>query len=430
MLVEKVYKGTVKEGDILTFAQGGGADCIWTYDEKWIGSRYLFYLDPPTKGHPIFGSAGPGAQPMYYPVSCGRSNSIKGAADDLAYLDKMQQVQGRTRLSGSFDTWWNEGPRFADLKIKIIGKQKVYFAKTNKDGFFEIYDLPPGDYLVQPTIPFGWKINDYMLDKSPSLTRRSEYDRIEIHLSEGIPITIKPGRHAALDLLFDVDTAISGRILSPTGKPMKGVCLMAVSTQLKEGDWRGHSKCTNEKGEFVIDEMAPDNYILVVNDDGKLSGREPFPTFFYPGVTKFSEAGVIRVDPGKYVKGIEIRAPQTVEVVGISGWLLYSDGAPVVGYQVEFKPNDAAKFGEERSQTDAEGRFSITIPKGAAGVLSAAIYLSSEKFKNCPEIEKLISDLHKDHFDYYTDPVTVAGDRSQADLTLRFPFPHCENAVK
>src|SRR4051794_39846188 len=38
MLVEKVYKGNVKEGDILTFGQGGGADCIWTFDEEWIGS--------------------------------------------------------------------------------------------------------------------------------------------------------------------------------------------------------------------------------------------------------------------------------------------------------------------------------------------------------------------------------------------------------
>src|SRR5687767_5123987 len=36
MIVTKVYKGNVKPGQALKFAQGGGADCVWTFDEEWI----------------------------------------------------------------------------------------------------------------------------------------------------------------------------------------------------------------------------------------------------------------------------------------------------------------------------------------------------------------------------------------------------------
>src|SRR6185369_5585806 len=44
LTVEKVFKGTFKIGQELTFAQGGGADCVWTFDESSIGQEYLFYL--------------------------------------------------------------------------------------------------------------------------------------------------------------------------------------------------------------------------------------------------------------------------------------------------------------------------------------------------------------------------------------------------
>src|SRR5215204_5369880 len=42
--VEKVYKGNLKVGQTLIFAQGGGADCVWTFGEESVGEEYLFYL--------------------------------------------------------------------------------------------------------------------------------------------------------------------------------------------------------------------------------------------------------------------------------------------------------------------------------------------------------------------------------------------------
>lgn len=427
MLVQKVYKGNVKEGALLTFAQGGGADCIWTFDEAQIGIEYLFYLAKPSRGHPML-EPDKQAPLMYYAVTCGRSRSITGAKDDLSYLNNIQKLQGKTRFSGTLDVWFDDGPSFANLNIKIVGKNKTYQTKTDKDGFFEIYDLPPGDYFILPTIPFGWKINNYMLERSTSLTRQNEYDRFQVDLKKGIPVTIKPKRHSNLDLIFDIDTAIIGRILSPAGKPMKNVCLMAVSTELKEGDYRGRSDCTNENGEFLIEEMASGNYVLVINAKGKLDGDSPFGTFFYPGVLEFKDAAVISIEAGKYIKGMDVQVPQTIELVDVSGRFVYSNDKPVADEWVKFEPDDKARYDGKNVKTDSDGGFKLRIPKGASGKLLGEMYTYSGEFIKCPALEKLISESGSTSTTVHSERLFITGDENQTELKLIFPFPSCVKA--
>ena len=47
MIVEKVFKGNLKIRDEIVFGQGGGADCIWTFNDESIGDQFLFYLTRP-----------------------------------------------------------------------------------------------------------------------------------------------------------------------------------------------------------------------------------------------------------------------------------------------------------------------------------------------------------------------------------------------
>jgi hypothetical protein len=67
MVVDRVYKGRLRAGDVLTFAQGGGADCIWTFNEQSVGRQYLFYLDEGDKSGRFIG------------FGCGRSTLLDGA---------------------------------------------------------------------------------------------------------------------------------------------------------------------------------------------------------------------------------------------------------------------------------------------------------------------------------------------------------------
>src|ERR1041385_3344882 len=143
MVVEKVFKGKLKVRDEIVFGQGGGADCIWTFDENSVGQQYLFYLTRPEKlaKYDFLPSKEAG---LWFVFGCGRSGRIEGAAEDLLYLEKISKVRGKTRISGSI----GGGSQYPDIdvdgkKIKIIGPKKTYEARTDENGVFEIYGLPP-----------------------------------------------------------------------------------------------------------------------------------------------------------------------------------------------------------------------------------------------------------------------------------------------
>lgn len=76
MIVEKVFKGNLKIRDEIVFGQGGGADCIWTFDEKSVGHQFLFYLNRPEKlsDRRYLPSSDPG---LWFAFGCGRSSGRK-----------------------------------------------------------------------------------------------------------------------------------------------------------------------------------------------------------------------------------------------------------------------------------------------------------------------------------------------------------------
>lgn len=439
MIVEKVYKGDVKLGAELKFAQGGGADCIWTYDEKWVGEKFLFYLRQPTIA-PSFGEGmnsasvfpregGPLDVPMFHPITCGRSNGLNSALDDLAYLDNLSKVKGKTRISGRFGNWYGRGFNPAGIKVRVVGKNKTFIVQTNKNGFFEIYDLPPGDYLAQVEVPFGWKINDYMLRRTS--TGFDEWDPAsQRKRSDQIPIRIAPARHVSLDLIFDIDTAIKGRVLSPTGKPMKDVCVMAVSTELASGDHRGVSDCTDDKGEFVLEEMSPGDYYVVANYDGQMDASEPFGVVFYPGVTDRAKAAIVAVKPGRYSADLVIKVPETLDLVVFKGRLLYSDGNPVADEWIKFVPDDTELYESMNVKTNGSGWFELRVPKGGKGNVSGSMHTYLGEFENCPILERLIKESGSSLLNAKSSVVKIDTSLPVSLVEISFPFPSCPKGKK
>jgi hypothetical protein len=164
--VEKVYKGKVRAGDELVFAQGDGANCIMMFSETNIGDRFLFYVGLP-----------PSDSKYWFAFVCGRSGALKSATEDLLYLDKLDQVRGKTRVSGKYRAM--QGLNVANRTIRIVGRDNTYETKTDKDGVFEIYDLPPGEYRLEPEIPAGWKLYE-----------------------KSVTFTLKPQKHSSIDLTF------------------------------------------------------------------------------------------------------------------------------------------------------------------------------------------------------------------------------------
>ena len=144
MVVEKVFKGTLKVRDEIVFGQGG--NCNWNFDEKEVGHQSLFYLIRPEKlSRPFPAEAG-----LWIALGCGRSSGLSGATEDLLYLENLSKLRGKTRISGSIrGDYAYPGIDVAGKKIKIIGPKKTYQTKTDKDGVFEIYDLTAREILYR-----------------------------------------------------------------------------------------------------------------------------------------------------------------------------------------------------------------------------------------------------------------------------------------
>ena len=417
MLVERVYKGNVRAGDEMVFAQGGGADCVWTFNEKSVGARYLFYL-----------TRLKGAGKLWLAFSCGRSNLVEHAHDDLLYLDKLGKVRGRTRLSGTIEFEdYGQNVSVAGRLVRVVGASKTYEARTDAHGVYELYDLPPGRYSVEPEVPSGWRVAPFWLDYSPSYAGRRDLDYWATVTK--IPVTLGPGSHASLDIHFSIDNGIYGRVLDTAGRPMRGVCVDAVAAHAGE-DYGYHADCTEEDGVFRIRKLPPGDYLLVANKDDRPSGSEPFGTIYYPNVPERERAGVIHVGVGDRLEDFDIRVPREEPTVTIEGVLLYSDGKPVADEVVNFKAAGAPANvdGDARSSTDARGRFRLRVLKGLAGEVSGGMYSYVGEFENCPKLEAVIRRGGGTSGEARTPALEVWADADIDGLELKFPFPSCRKA--
>lgn len=407
VIVEKVYKGNVRVRDELVFRQGGGADCIWTFNEKLIGDQILFYLNTPKP-----------AGKLWYAVTCGRSDSVPGATEDLLYLNNLKRLRGKTRVSGNYGVWNGSDFDIANKKIRIFNEKKSSVTKTDEHGVYEIYDLPAGQYRLEPEIPKGWRIARHWLRYSPSAALEQDSTRSVVFM-------LQDKKHANVDVSFEPDNAVEGRVVDANGNPMAHVCAYLWSPDQSDGF--GQFNCTDEQGRFRIDSVLAGSYHLVLNWSGKPRSREPFAKTFYPGVAEREKAALITIGDGETVKDINVVIPKLVETITVEGVLLYSDDNLFADRYVEFKATDTyGRDGDVREKTDANGKFKLKIIKGVKGVISSDVWASIGSYEKCPKLDALIKETGRDSATIKSSEVTIEADRDIFDLVLKFPFPECK----
>lgn len=413
MSVERVYKGGLKVGDEMVFAQGGGADCIYTFDGDDIGRSYLFYLKRLEGGD--FWLAG----------TCGRSGRVEGARDDLLYLNNMARARGRTRVSGTLSRLTADAPDLSGLRVRLRGGGETFEARTDEHGVYEIYDVPAGRYTLEPEIPHGWKVGNFWLGYSPSFDGDEEE-----RAPKKIPVVVEGKRHAGLDIVFEIDNAVGGKVFDTQGRPMDGVCLQMLPARGEVPHPYYKGTCTQEGGRFRIDELTPGDYVLVVNRDGKITSSSPFGTFYYPNAARREDATVFHVGLGDFFENLQVYVPKMEETVTVEGVLLYSDGRPVSDERVVFKAEGGAEDdpSDSGARTDAKGRFSVKILKGKRGALRGEMHAYAGEFENCPRVESLIRQTGRRNADLATPSVEIRADDDLHGVELRFPFPGCKKA--
>jgi hypothetical protein len=426
MVVDKVFKGDLKAGDEMIFIQGGGADCIWTFQEKDAGKQFLFYLNESKN-----------EQKAWYAGTCGRSRSLEQAADDLLYLENIDKVRGKTRLSGTLiysqapardgEEWISRA--LDGRKVRIIGEKKTYELTTNSQGVYEIYDLPPGIYTVEPEAFDGWKL-DHPYASSPPRTSIAERINIKKAGNREFQIVVEAGKHAYFEFSYKIDNAIGGKVYDVAGKPMKDVRISLTPVEGKAARFLNASDYTDEDGKFKIESVPPGRYLMVINDDGKISSDEPFTTFYYPNTFEREKAGVIAIGAGNIQEDMNIYVPKMEEVITVEGILLYEDGKTVADKYVEFKADNGRPGidGNAKAKTDGAGRFSVKILKGLPGRLYGKMYTYAGEFENCPKLAALIEKAGGSVPEIKSNTVVVLNDENLSKIELKFPFPYCKKA--
>ena len=411
LTVEKVYKGNLKPDAVLTFKQGGGGDCVWTFSEKVIGDEFLLFLDDKSK------TGG-----MWAVYECSRSSSVKSAKADLTWLDKMAKVAGKTRLSGTMtreiksatDDVKSVDEPLANKNIRISGNGKVINLKTNVNGVFEIYDLPAGTYRVEPE-----KINGYKMD--------DEDDNANGFIS----VELKAKDHADADINFVVNNQIRGKVFDPSGSVMQDVCVRLLPAHGKEARYFNEFSCTNKKGEFKFKELPAGSYVIVINRENEITSDEPFGTFYYPSATKREDAAIINIGAGEMLDNINVFAPTIVETITVTGQFLYADGKPVIDNLVKFQlPGNDEYQAAARANTDAQGRFAIKILKGQKGQLHGEMFTYEGDFENCPKLDKLIRASGEKFYTAKTQSVDIEAVTDLQNVELKFSFPACDKAKR
>ena len=402
-VVEKVYKGNVKVLDELTVAIG---ICSVWFDPKQVGDRFLLYAMKSDR-----------VPEVWFAPLCGRSRGLEHAAEDLLYLDHERELRGKTRLSGTYGTWGEL--KFVDVTnrtVRIVGEKKTYQTQTDANGVFEIYDLPPGEYSIEPEFPKGWRFARRLVQFQSNVSD----DRISTH---SVKVKLEAKQHTRIDLLFEPDTAIEGRVVGPQGNPMFDVCLylMAVETH----DRQVQTVYSDAQGRFRFDSILPGTYVIALNPDGIITSQQPFPRLFYGNVAEREKATKIEVGQGEFVKDINFVVTKVAEKVTITGVLRYSDGKPVSGEYVEFKSLDKDVADSDSTDTDSLGRFTLRILKGVKVEIYASFQADVGEYQNCPELDALIKATGQETAEIKSSSITIDTNHDLDDLVLKFPFPRC-----
>jgi len=408
--VKKVFKGDFKVDQILTFTVG--SMCDFYFSEEQIGAEFLFYLNKsPENGG------------KWIVSRCSRSGEIGARAADLRFLENEKKLRGKTRLSGNLEKL-EETPGepeqrswipLADRKVRVTGNGKNITLRTDRNGDFEIYDLPPGQYRVTPE-----KLDGYSFSSD-----KTGFEEIEI----------KSKSHTEMNFLFSIDNEISGKVVSPKGNPLEQVCVELLSVKTREPLGVLQQSCTDEKGEFEISSIPAGTYLIAVNLEDKITTQPLFRTFYYPNVKNIEQAAEISVSPNFTLKNLVLIPQETLETITIGGTLIFSDGKPAADVRINFFTKDELSKSEEptlitdfSALSDENGRFSLDLPKGKTGALRATFYAAAGEFEDCPAIEESLKLKNSMLVQFETNLLEIDTDKDLAGIELKFPLPSCKKA--
>jgi 5-hydroxyisourate hydrolase-like protein (transthyretin family) len=279
---------------------------------------------------------------------------------------------------------------------------------------YEVFELPPGKYSVEPEVPLNMTVR--------FASHQGEVDYSDRRKPR---VILKEKSCAGVSIYFTENTFISGKVFSPDGHPLHNVCLR-LRRKDKPQDREFLMDCTEADGSFKIDQIPLGDYLLIANEEGKVSSFQPFGTLYYPGVFEKEKATVLTVVSGDQRQNVDIHIPSVRPTRIIEGMLVYSDGRPAADESVEFTADAEQGREEVNTKTDSKGRFSLPVLEGLKGSLRGYRYTFRGQYKNCPKLDQLTKGGLRTMTEVDTNVIKLEVNTDYKDLELKFPFPYCE----
>jgi hypothetical protein len=149
--VNKTFKGEKKKEIILYQPL---STCDWDFSDS-EGETLLLYLHKNKKTG------------RYSAIPGGMGGRVEKENENLYWLNNLPKSLKRTRISGTVELYQDEPFEFVNYvigtKIKIFNDKNSYEVFADKNGVYELWDIPIGKYKITPSFP-----KDYMLKFSLS----------------------------------------------------------------------------------------------------------------------------------------------------------------------------------------------------------------------------------------------------------------------
>jgi protocatechuate 3,4-dioxygenase beta subunit len=315
------------------------ADCEYTFK---AGERYIVYAN--------FDKARAGL----LRVNFNRTRPLAQAAEDLAFLRGLKsadpstgRVYGRVirhdrDLSGGSYT---EPVPVEGISVEVsgVGGAATRVVTTDREGFYQLTGLAPGDYVVRATMPET--LAAYGEQKAQVAARGC----------------------AQVDFYTNFDGRVSGRVTDSEGRPVSELKVDLIRAGGPEVSLNGLWAQTDKEGRYELKGVPPGRYLLGFGLGSEPDAHSPFPRTYYPGVARGSQATVVEVGPGQRLTLFDLRMPPRHAERSFEVTVVWPDGRPVDDAMIRLEDDDypwSANATRYEKVKDA-GRFRV---KGFEGV--------------------------------------------------------------
>lgn len=145
--VEKTFKGRNIKEIVLSQPQ---STCDWNFSDAQ-GKTFLLYLVRNKKTQ------------KYSAIAEGMGGRVDRESENLYWLNNLPKSLNRTRISGTIELFQDKPFKFLNYivgtKVKVFNEKNSYEIITDKNGVYEVWDVPIGKYKVVPEIPVGFGLD-------------------------------------------------------------------------------------------------------------------------------------------------------------------------------------------------------------------------------------------------------------------------------